>query len=344
MALITHPTQVSSAALLARPPAWTKEVKWKPFVSFLLIGRREMCISLKHRHCLLSHGGLAILSTKEKPLKVSAFKGSAQNDESEGRANGSKLSKSSVRLSYVQEEREKSIEETPVVQKVPFSNTSEEREETLAGSPAIENLFKKWLVMLRTQTPNHATDNIFKESPGQIEISGCQSQTLQQRANVLLKAVLGYFAGLGAAIKIPLMIFIPWYLTINVVYGAEVSKELTPLWVFGPLIVALYIKMVQGLCSLYVFTFRLAFKLVKKLPAYSLLAYDYIAQGKLRGYLKSYLFQPFIDIRNLNYKEVSKQKLKEVQEWAVEKYLDYVESIWPYYCRTIRFLKKANLI
>lgn len=137
---------------------------------------------------------------------------------------------------------------------------------------------------------------------------------------------------------------LPWYLAVNIVYGAEVSKELLPLWVLGPVIVALYIKMIKGLCALYVFTFKQAFKLVKSLPMYIKLTYNYVAEGKLSEFLSVHLWQPVTSIRSLDYKELAKQKLKELEERAVEKYLDYIESIWPYYCRTIRFLKKANLI
>lgn len=127
-------------------------------------------------------------------------------------------------------------------------------------------------------------------------------------------------------------------------YGPEVSKQLTPLWVFGPLIAALYVKVFQGICALYVFTFKQTVKVVMNMPSYSLLAYTYIAQGKLKEEIRARFWQPVVDIKNLDYKTLSKRKLKDLQEWLVERYLDYVESIWPYYCRTIRFLKRANLI
>lgn len=127
-------------------------------------------------------------------------------------------------------------------------------------------------------------------------------------------------------------------------YGAEVSKELTPLWVLGPVIVALYVKMIQWLFSLYVFTFKQTFKIIKNSPSYSMVAYSYLVQGKLKELLHARLVQPFVDIRNMNYKEFFISKLKELQVWVVEMYLDFVESIWPYYCRIIRFLKRANLI
>ncbi|RRT74969.1 hypothetical protein B296_00016219 [Ensete ventricosum] len=128
------------------------------------------------------------------------------------------------------------------------------------------------------------------------------------------------------------------------VYGAEVTKELMPLWIFGPLVVALYIKIVQGLCSLYVFFFMQAVKLIKNLPRFSLLVYKFIAEGKLRAYLWDHFVKPIVDVKNMDYRAFSRRKYEQLVTRAVEKYLDFVESIWPYYCRTLRFLKKANLI
>lgn len=120
----------------------------------------------------------------------------------------------------------------------------------------------------------------------------------------------------------------------NVVYGAEVSKELTPLWVLGPLIFALYIKMFRALCALYVFTFKQTVKVIKSLPTYYQMACSYTARAKL----------PVWDMKNLDYKEILKGKMKDLSFWLGEKYLDLIESIWPYYCRTLRFLKRANLL
>ena len=127
-------------------------------------------------------------------------------------------------------------------------------------------------------------------------------------------------------------------------YGAGVSKELTPLWILGPLIVAFYIKLLQGLWALYVFSFRQTIKVIKNVPTYYLVASGYIRQGKLKEDIQARVLQPLQSFKNLDRKEFSGKKMMELQEWLMEKYLDYVESIWPYYCRAIRFLKKANLI
>jgi len=123
-----------------------------------------------------------------------------------------------------------------------------------------------------------------------------------------------------------------------------VSKELTPLWILGPLIVAFYIKLLQGLWALYVFSFRQTIKVIKNVPTYYLVASGYIRQGKLKEDIQARVLQPLQSFKNLDRKEFSRKKMMELQEWCMEKYLDYVESIWPYYCRAIRFLKRANLI
>lgn len=121
----------------------------------------------------------------------------------------------------------------------------------------------------------------------------------------------------------------------NVIYGVDVSKELTPLWILGPLIVAFYIKMFRVLWALYVFSFKQTVKLIKNLPTYYAV---YISQGKLKQAVQARVFQPVASIKNLDYKELSREKMK---EWFMDKYLDFVESIWPYYCRTLRFFEEG---
>lgn len=144
--------------------------------------------------------------------------------------------------------------------------------------------------------------------------------------------------------NLSLICSIPFYLAVNVLYGAEVSRELTPFWVLGPLIVALYISIIRKLWALYVFSFKQTIKVLRNTPSYCILAYSYIFCGKLKEDVQALILQPILSIKNRDYKELRRRKLKELEEWLMEKYLDFVESIWPYYCRTIRFLKRANLI
>ncbi|GKV36416.1 hypothetical protein SLEP1_g44554 [Rubroshorea leprosula] len=36
--------------------------------------------------------------------------------------------------------------------------------------------------------------------------------------------------------------------------------------------------------------------------------------------------------------------MKELQEWMKEKFIDYLEAMWPRYCKTIRYLKRVNFL
>ncbi|XP_011046174.1 PREDICTED: uncharacterized protein LOC105140855 isoform X1 [Populus euphratica] len=343
MALVTHQMQGSYATFPSRPLSWSKGVKLKQRVTELqMVGRKDMCFSVKHSLRLsagaFSHG------PKVKLLRVSAFKGSAQNDESGGRANGSKVSKKSVKLSYVPKESGETMMDSSKVHSIPVSYTSEANER-IAGSPAINKLFKKWLSMLRTQSPSQVADEILEEGPPPREDLQQAQYTTQNKERVdIVKSVWYHFVSLDATIKIPILTFIPLFLAVNVMYGAGVSRELTPLWILGPLIVAFYIKLLQGLWALYVFSFRQTIKVIKNVPTYYLVASGYIRQGKLKEDIQACVLQPLQSFKNLDRKEFSRKKMMELQEWLMEKYLDYVESIWPYYCRAIRFLKRANLI
>ncbi|CAL5372677.1 unnamed protein product [Camellia sinensis] len=342
MALVTHQMQGSYATFPSSPVPWNKGIALKRFVTTLhMVVKTDRFLSLRCKSCL-SVAAPLVRGPKAKSLRVSAFKGNSQNDESGGRASGSKSAKNSVKISYVQHGSEETLTESPKMQDVPLSCASE-ADETIAGSSTIQNLFKNWLMLLRTQPPNEVMDESL-EGPDSGKISVMQNGTQEKERGEILKAVWCFFWGLDATVKIPLLIFVPFYLAVKVVYGAEVSKELMPLWVLGPLIVALYIKILRGLCALYVFTFKQTVKVVKNLPTYYLVAYSYIASGKLEENVRARLLQPLVDIKNLDYKELLKIKMKNLGAWASEKYLDYVESIWPYYCRTIRFLKRANLI
>ncbi|XP_010248564.1 PREDICTED: uncharacterized protein LOC104591437 isoform X2 [Nelumbo nucifera] len=305
-------------------------MKLKP-VALRLVGKLDRSAASKHSLCL-SIGAHCMLEPSKRNFRVRAFKSSAQDDES----GGCKFPKNNVKLSYAPHDGEETVTEPAGIEKI---YNSEDGEDSLAGSIAIHELFNKWLMMLRTQSLNQAPNGIF-EGPPQSDISKCHNGTQKQEAIKIFKAALCYFMGLHATIKVPLVIFIPWYLSVNVVYGPKVSKELTPLWVFGPLIVALYIKMLRGLCALYIFSFKQTVQVLKNLPTY----YNYVARGKLKEDLLAYFWQPVVDIKNMDHKELFRKKLKELEAWLVEKYLDFVESIWPYYCRTIRFLKRSHLI
>lgn len=134
-------------------------------------------------------------------MRISAFKGSAQNDESAGRVSGSKVPKNSVKL----KESEDPITESPKANDIPLSYTSE-ADQRIASSSAIHKLFKKWLTMLRTQSPSQVEDGILGEELPPTEISETHNETENKKRGEILKAVWCHFLGLDATIKIPLLI------------------------------------------------------------------------------------------------------------------------------------------
>lgn len=333
MALATHQSQGSYCSSPSLSSSWSRGRKLKPFApSFLSVGRKDHFISFKSRS-RLSVGAFLLPGPKSKSLKISAFKGRSRHDDSGSRSDGSKSIKNPVKVPYLQNESKEST----------VGSSKAALDEVTARSLAMQNLFKNWLTLLRTPSQTQPVEEVVEE-PFTTETSELQSTKQMQGKGEILKAAWCYFWGLDATIKIPLLIFTPLYLVVNIVYGSEVSKELTPLWILGPLVVALYIKMFRAICRLYVFSFQQTVKLVKNMPAYCLLVYEYIFHGKLKEAMRAHLWKPVVDLKNTNYNEVTKRKLKDLQGWLVEKYLDFVESIWPYYCRTIRFLKRANFI
>ncbi|KAL3642333.1 hypothetical protein CASFOL_013148 [Castilleja foliolosa] len=323
---MAHKSPVSSSTFPSLPSSWSRGSK--TFV-----------------------GAFHVLGPKPK-FKIWAFKGNSRDDScGKGRkANGSKSIKNPVKVSYLQHESEESLGESSKVQNVvpaPYTIA----DDTTTRSLAIQNLFKKWLMLLRTPSKTESVGEAEAETetleePSPVESSETPQNTLQKQEErgEVLKAVWCYVLGLDATIKIPLLIFAPLYLAVNILCGPKVSRELTPLWILGPLIMALYVKMFRAICGLYVFTFKQTVKIVNNLPAYSLLVHEYIFGGKLKLAMRTYIGQPMADVNNMDYKEASKRKLKDVQGWLFERYLDFIESIWPYYNRIIRFLKRANLI
>ena len=140
-----------------------------------------------------------------KPVKISAFKGSAQNNESGGRANGSKISKNSVKLSYIPKESEETLTESSKSHNDPLQYTSKTNE-TIAGSPAIHRLFKKWLTMLQTQSPSQVVcQELGEELQAREEVPETHIEIQKKGRGDVLKAFWCHFWDLDATIKIPLL-------------------------------------------------------------------------------------------------------------------------------------------
>lgn len=117
------------------------------------------------------------------------FKGGSQYEYYGGRGNNSKSLKNSFKVSYVQHTSKESSLESPKVQNiVPAPHTA--ADETTTILLAIQNLFKNWLMLLRppSQTQAEMLNNLEKKSDG------------------IPKAVWGYFWGLDATIKLPILL------------------------------------------------------------------------------------------------------------------------------------------
>ncbi|RHN63494.1 hypothetical protein MtrunA17_Chr4g0058851 [Medicago truncatula] len=338
MVFVSHQPQGLNVTFSTRNLPWNKRLKLKQCLTkHHLIGRADWHHMLKQTTCL-SVGPPHICGSKFTPLTITAFKGSDQNDDSIRRDNGLKVRKTSVRV----EEKGGVKSKSPKTRNVPLPSASD-ADESLAASSGVHKLFKKWLTILCSPPSNQRVEEILGEPPpGGLPETSQGMQRIEKSQT--LKVVWSTFQALDATIKIPLLIFAPFFLAVNAIYGPEVSKELTPLWVMGPFIVALYIKMVQVLCALYVYSFKQTVKVIKSLPSFCKLAHNYVFDGKIKEDIKVHILQPILNIKNADYKQLTIKLLKVLAEWIGEKYLDFVESIWPYYCRTIRFLKRSNLI
>ncbi|CAN8251824.1 unnamed protein product [Cochlearia groenlandica] len=345
MILLTNKLQGSHVLFPWSSPTWTKGLTVKrPVTTVPFVGKKGQHLLLKQT-CSFSLGSSCSGGLKAKSFRVTSFKGGIQNSDSGRSEGGKKFTNNSVKLSYCSDDDENSVSGSTKAQNTSLSYTSE-TEDSNTGRPAIQKLFKKWLTILRSQSPIQVIDEALggeqvpETTMPETETEIRKTESIQSTKST----VLSWFWSLDASIKIPLLLFVPAFLSVNAIYGAEVTKELSPLWIAGPLIVAIYIKMFQGLCALYAFCFNQTIKMIKNLPSYYLVAYHYISHGKLRDDVRALVTRPVLAIKNTDYKELTRTKLKQFQDWIIEKYVDFVESIWPYYCRTIRFLKRANLI
>ncbi|XP_010545998.1 PREDICTED: uncharacterized protein LOC104818212 [Tarenaya hassleriana] len=343
MVLVTHKLQGSQILFPRSSPTWSEGLFLRqPVARVNVVGRKEEYLRLR-QPCRLSLGAPCNGRLKAKPFGVTSFKGGIHNSDIGGSENGTKVTNNSVKLSYHHDDDENNLKGSPKAQNRSLSYTSDP-EDSISGQPSIQKLFKKWLTMLCSQSPAEEINGVLEEQLPPVTKPETQTEIGKTERVQHTNTVWSLLWSLDATIKIPLLLFIPGFVAVNAIYGAGVTKELLPLWVIGPLVVALYIKMFQGLCALYAFCFSKTVNIVKNLPAYAILAYNYIIQGKLREDVRGFVVRPVVAIRGMDYRKVARTRLKLLQDWIVEKYLDFVESIWPYYCRTIRFLKRANLI
>lgn len=293
MVLVTHQAQGSYA--LARP-SWKRGSKPSQNLAACCTVQRMDITS-----CLGVQPPL-IYGSKRKSLRISYRLRGSRSEGNEDILSG---------LSKVQNGRAHSTPDADV---------------TTTGSIALHNLFKSWLTFLPMASQNKEETLEGPSSNGRVETD----QELLKGG--IPETVWCNFLGMDATLKIPAIIFIPLFLIVNMKYGGQVAKELTPLWIGGPLVVALYMKTVLVICSLYVFSFNKSVKVVNN-----------FSRGKVKEFIWVHIWQHMAYFRNLNYIEESKRIWEGFQAWMADKCLDYVESMWS--CRqTIGLLKMANIV
>nr|GEZ41187.1 putative embryo defective protein [Tanacetum cinerariifolium] len=143
------------------------------------------------------------------------------------------------------------------IQEIRMSGIPHDEDVTKVGSLAIRKLFRSWLTFLPSASMSEDDTLMGPTLNGRVKLD---DKILKDG---LFERIWFKFWGMDAMIEIPAIIFMPLLMIVNMKYGAQVTKELYPLWISGPLLVALYIKMVQALCSLYVFSFKQSVKMVK---------------------------------------------------------------------------------
>lgn len=153
------------------------------------------CSSTSHKGGIVSSvGPPCFCVSKLKPLRISAFRGSTQNDDSGTRANRWKAPKTSVRLGESEE-----------AHNVPLSYASETND-SLPTSSSIHKLFNKWLTMLRTQPSSQEVEKIFEEPTSAGDLPKTLQGTQIKERGEVMKVAWSHFLALDATIKIPLLI------------------------------------------------------------------------------------------------------------------------------------------
>ncbi|KAH9322969.1 hypothetical protein KI387_017608, partial [Taxus chinensis] len=143
-------------------------------------------------------------------------------------------------------------------------------------------------------------------------------------------------------IKWPLAIFLPCFFAVTVLYGNEISSELTPLWIIGPLAMGTFIKLSLVASHLCV---RLAINTVvigMATPGKCMEAmHNCIRAVQLyKQNLVTKRDELISCVRSGEYKEIWWQKFKEYKERKTDEYYDILDFWWPKWRFVERFVKK----
>lgn len=85
------------------------------------------------------------------------------------------------------------------------SYASEEGEDATTGSIAIQKLFRKWLLILRTQSSSPTAEVLSEKMADETSSEG-QKVKLSRDTGQLLKSAVVHFLKLDAAVSLPLVI------------------------------------------------------------------------------------------------------------------------------------------
>lgn len=144
---------------------------------------------------------------KAKSFRVTSFKGGIKNSEPGGSEGGKKVTNNSVKLSYRSDDDENNVNGSPKAQNTSVSYTSG-TDDSITGQPAIQKLFKRWLALLRTQSPIQVIDEALggeqvpQTTKPETETEIRKTENLQSTKYT----VSSWFWSLDAAIKIPLLL------------------------------------------------------------------------------------------------------------------------------------------
>ncbi|KAL9267066.1 hypothetical protein AKJ16_DCAP19242 [Drosera capensis] len=236
-----------------------------------------------------------------RSCQVTSFKGNEEN-KSEDESSITKFTKNRLQI-YFSRHGDMTLADFPKLLDGAVSYAVVAANKTASRSQAVHRLFSKWIKQ-HTERPNESGEAIV-EGPSQTELVQAQTGThMEERSNVLMLA-LRYFLELDATIKVPLLIFVPFFLAVTLIHGMEVSKALTRLWIIGPLIAALYTRIVQKIISLYIFSIRLPISICRNVS-------ERLTEAVLLCFTK---------IKSFNPMEITIRKWEEFKE-TVEESID----------------------
>eukprot|EP01018_Ginkgo_biloba_P018937 Gb_33113 [translate_table: standard] len=327
MALVVHQTQGFYAACTSQPVAWKGAKKMVPLVAYCHVGRISRCSRFRSHHKLSivgSSGVRSVISARNQCLKALSFQGATKNEDSEGRE-GPKSSSS-----------------------MDFSCAWKRMEEAEQNFPQSSQGLPNWFTKLQKQGFIQQANAILQNPQPGLKFLDQDQLIKQLQEGQVSQHIVDFWQNLEVWIKWPLAVFLLCFLAITVIFGIRASSDLLPLWIIGPLMMGTFIKSYLLLSSLCIRVTTDALVMVKAVTDKCVELQLIVKNGNLIQMIQLHVRQFFeakrsevVDyFRSGKFKELLWQKWKEFGEWNSERTQDFVESIWPQWRATTRFLKK----